>query len=160
MIQLSHPYMIIGKNIALTIRTFVSKVMFLLFNTMSRFVIAFLSRSKRLLISWLQSPSEVIWEHKKKKSVTASTFSPSICYDLSLFHVSFKSVFSLLSFTIIKRIFSSSSPSAIRVVASAYQRLLIFLLEILSPACESSSLAFHMVYSAHNLNKQSDNIQP
>ena len=65
MIQLSHPYMTIGKNIALTIRTFVSKVMFLLFNTMSRFVIAFLSRSKHLLISWLQSPSAVILEPPK-----------------------------------------------------------------------------------------------
>ena len=75
MIQLSHPYMITGKPIALTIWTFVGKVIFLLFNLLSRFVIAFLPRSKCLLILWLQSPSAVILEPKKIKSVTASTFS-------------------------------------------------------------------------------------
>ena len=64
-VQLSHPYMTTGKTIALTGRTFVSKVMSLLFNMLSRFVIAFLSRSKRLLISWLQSPSAVIWSPRK-----------------------------------------------------------------------------------------------
>ena len=79
MIQLSHPYMITGKPIALTIWTFVGKVIFLLFNLLSRFVIAFLPRSKCLLILWLQSPSAVILEPNKIKSVTASTFSPSIC---------------------------------------------------------------------------------
>ena len=77
MVQLSHPHMITGKNIALTIRTSVSKVMFLLFNTLSRFVIAFLPRSKQLLIAWLQSPSTVVLEPKKRKSVTALTFPPS-----------------------------------------------------------------------------------
>ena len=80
MIQLSHPYMTIRKTIALTIQTYVSKVMSLLFNTLSRFVTAFLPRSKRLLISWLQSPSAVILEPNRMKSVTASTFSPSICH--------------------------------------------------------------------------------
>ena len=70
----SHPYMTAGKTIALTIQTFVSKIMFLLFNTLSRFVIAFLSRSKCLLISWLQSPSTVILEPKKIKSATVSIF--------------------------------------------------------------------------------------
>ena len=65
MVQLSHPYMTIGKTVALTIETFVSKVMSLLFNTLSRFAIAFLPRSKHLLISWLQSPSAVILEPKK-----------------------------------------------------------------------------------------------
>ena len=75
MVQLSHPYMTVGKTIALTIWTFVGKVMSLLFNTLSRFVIAFLPRSKSLLILWLQSPSVVILEPKKIKSVTASTFS-------------------------------------------------------------------------------------
>ena len=65
MVQLSYPYMIIGKTIALTMRTFVSKVMSLLFNTLSRFVTALLPRSKRLLISWLQSPSAVILEPQK-----------------------------------------------------------------------------------------------
>ena len=70
-----------GKTIALTIWTFIGKVMSLLFNTLSRFVIAFLPRSKHLLISWLQSPSAVILEPKKIKSVTVSTFSLSICHD-------------------------------------------------------------------------------
>ena len=75
MVQISHPYMTAGKTIALTRWTFVSKVIFLLFNTLSRFVIAFLPRSKHLLISWLQSPSAVILEPKKIKSATVSTFS-------------------------------------------------------------------------------------
>ena len=70
------------KTIALTIQTFVSKVMFLLFNTLSGFVIAFLPRSKCLLILWLQSPSTVILEPKKRKSDTVSTFSPSICHEV------------------------------------------------------------------------------
>ena len=65
LVQLSHPYMTTGKTIALTRRTFVGKVMSLLFNMLSRFIIAFLPRSKHLLISWLQSPSEVIWSPKK-----------------------------------------------------------------------------------------------
>ena len=81
-VQLSHPYMTTGKAIALTIWTFVSKVMSLLFNMLSRLVIAFLPRSKRLLISWLQSPSAVILEPKKIKSVTVPTFSPSICHEV------------------------------------------------------------------------------
>ena len=76
MVQLSHPYMTTGKTIALSIWTFVGKVMSLLFNMLSRFVIALLPRSKCLLISWLQSPSAVILEPKKIKSVTVS---PSIC---------------------------------------------------------------------------------
>ena len=83
MVQLSHPYMTTGKIIALTIWTFVNKVMPLLFNTtLSRFVIAFLPRSKCLLISWLQQPSVVILEHKKIKSVTVSIVSPSICHEV------------------------------------------------------------------------------
>ena len=81
MVQLLHPYMTTEKTIALTRWTFVGKVMSLLFNMLSRFVIAFLPRSKCLLISWLQSPSAVILEPKRRKSVTVSTFSPSICHD-------------------------------------------------------------------------------
>ena len=81
-VQLSHPYMTTGKIITLTIRTFVSKVISLLFNMLSRFVIAFLPRIKHLLISWLQSPSAVILESKKIKSVTVSTFPPSICHEV------------------------------------------------------------------------------
>ena len=75
-------YMTIGKTIALTIWTFVGKVMFLLFNMLSRFVIAFLPRSNYLLISWLQSPSSVTLEPKKIKSVTVSTVSPSISHEV------------------------------------------------------------------------------
>ena len=81
MVQLSHPYMTTGKTIALTRRTFDGKVMSLLFNMLSRLVIAFLPRSKRLLISWLQSPSAVILEPTKIKSVTVSVVSPSICHE-------------------------------------------------------------------------------
>ena len=80
MIQLSHPYMTIGKTIVLTRWIFVGKVMSLLFNTLSRFAIALLPRSKRLLISWLQSPSAVILEPKKRTSVTVSIVFPSICH--------------------------------------------------------------------------------
>ena len=75
-VQLSHPYMITGKTIALTRRTFVGKVMSLLLNMLSRLVITFLSRRKHLLISWLQSPSAVIWSPPKIKSTTVSTVSP------------------------------------------------------------------------------------
>ena len=75
----SHPYMTTGKTIALTRWTFVSKVISLLFHILSRLVIDFLPRSKHLLISWLQSPSAVILEPKKKKSLTVSIVSPSIC---------------------------------------------------------------------------------
>ena len=96
MVQLSQLYLTMGNTIALTIHTFVSRVMSLLFNTLSRFVITFLPRSNHLLILWLQSPSTVILEPKKRKSVTASTFSPSSfahlpcsngarCHDLSFF---------------------------------------------------------------------------
>ena len=81
-VQLSHPYMTTGKTIALTRWTFVGKVMSLLFNMLSMLVIAFLPRSKRLLISWLQSPSAVILEPKKIKSDTVSTVSPSICHEV------------------------------------------------------------------------------
>ena len=82
MVQLSHPYMTTGKTIALTRRTFVGKVMSVLLNTLSRLVITFLPRSKRLLISWLQSPSAVILKPKKIKLVTVSFVSPSICHEV------------------------------------------------------------------------------
>ena len=115
---------------------------------LSKLVIAFLPRSKCLLISWLQSPSAVIFEPKKIKFVTASIISPYICHevmrlDAMLFvfqMLSFKPAFSLSSLTFIKRLFSSSSLSAIRVVSSAYLRLLIFLPAIMISACASSSL--------------------
>ena len=79
-VQLSHPYMTTGKTIALTRQTFVGQIMSLLFNMLSRLVITFLPRSKRLLISWLQSPSAVILEPPKIKSDTVSTVSPSISH--------------------------------------------------------------------------------
>ena len=127
-VRLSHPYMTTGKTIALTRRTFVGKVMSLLFNMLSRLVITFLPRSKRLLISWLQSPSAVILEPPKIKSDTVSTVSPSICHEVMgpdamifvFWMLSFKPTFSLSIFTFIKRLFSSSSLSAVRVVSSAY----------------------------------------
>ena len=133
MVQLSNPYMKnhTGKTIALTTWIFVYKVMFLLFNMVSKFVIAFLPRSKHLLISWQQSPSAVILEPEKIKCITASTFSPSVCHKVTALDAmififwmfSFKPAFSLSSFTLIKKLFSSSSLSAIRVVLSAYFRL-------------------------------------
>ena len=200
MVQLSHPYMTTGKTIALTIRTFVGKEMSLLFNTLSRLVIAFLPRSKRLLISWLQPPSTVIWEPRKivchcfhcspiylpwcdgirkgwQKGMTGDEtvgwphqldgyeFEQALgvgdeqgslaCYSpwgrkeldttewlnwtelmgpdtmiLVFWILSFKPAFSLSSFTFIKRLFSPSSLYAIRMVLSAYLRLLIFFLAI------------------------------
>ena len=81
-VHLSYPYTTTGKTIALTIWTFVGQVMSLLFNMLSRLVIAFLPRSKRLLISWLQSPSAVILEPKKLKSLTISIVSPTICHEV------------------------------------------------------------------------------
>ena len=133
---------------------------------LSRLVIAFLSRSKGLLISWLQSPSCRDLGVQENK-VSVSIFSPFIYHEgMGLDAIIL--VFGMLSlsqlfhspFTFIKRLFSSSSLSAIRVVSLAYLRLLIFLPAILIPACASSSLAFRMMYSAYKLNNQSDNIQP
>ena len=129
---------------------------------LSRLVITFLPRSKRLFITWLQSPSIVILEPPKIKSDTVSTVSPSISHEvmgpdatiLICWMLSFKPTFSLSYFTFIKRLFSSSSLSAIRVVSSAYLRLLIFLPTILIPVCVSSSPAFLMMYSAYKLNKR------
>ena len=167
MVQLSHPYMTTGKTIALTRQTFVGRVVSLLYNTLSRVVQVFLPRGKHLLISWLQSPSAVILEPKKIKSLTVFIVSSSICHEVMglvamifvFWMLSFRPSFSL-SFTFIKWLFSSSLLSAIRVVSSACLRLLIFLSSILIPACASFSPAFHMMYSAYKLNKQGDNIQP
>ena len=166
-VQLSHPYITTGKNMALTRQTFVGKVMSLLFNMLSRFVRAFLLRNKCLLISWLQLPSAVILEPPKIKSLTVFIVSPSICQEvmgpdamiLVFWMLSFKPTFSLSSFAFIKRVYTSSSLSAVRVVSSVYLRSLIFPLEILIPACAASSPAFLMMYSAYKLNKQDDNMQ-
>ena len=156
-----------GKTIALTRWAFVSKIISLLYNMLFRLVIAFLPRNKCLLISWLQSQSVLILEPKKIKFVTLPIVSPSFCHELMgldsmsfvFWVLSFMPAFSLSFFTFIKRVFSSSL-SAIRVVSSAYLRLLIFLPAILIPACASSSLTFIMMYSASKLNEQGDNIQP
>ena len=132
---------------------------------LSRLVIAFLPRSKHLLVSWLQLPSAVILEPKKIKSVTVSIVSASICHEVMgsdavifvfwmlTFKPTFHSPLSLLSK-------GSSSLSAIRVVSSVYLRLLIFLPAILIPTCALSSSVFPMMYSACKLNMQGDNIQP
>ena len=132
--QLSYPYMTTGKTIALTRRTFVGKVMSLVFNRLSRLVITFLPRSKHLLISWLKSQSAVILESRKIKSATVSTVSPSTYHEgmgpdamiLVFWMLSFKPTFSLSSFTFIKRLFNFSSLSAIKVVSSAYLRFWYF----------------------------------
>ena len=154
-----------GKARALIICRFVGKVMSLLFNTWCRFVTALLPRNKHLLISWLQSPSAVSLEPKKINSVTVSIFSPSLCHEVmrldtksSLFECWVLSQH-FHSLTFIKRLFSSSLFTAIRVVSPAYLRLLIFLLEILIPASDSSSTALLMMYSAKKWNKQGNNIQ-
>ena len=140
---------------------------------LSTFFIAFFQGAS-VLISWLQSPSTVILESKKIKSFTASIISPSICHEVmgqdamifvfwifkKLLDESFNLAFSLYSFTFVKRLFSSFSLSAIRVVSSAYLKLLIFLPAILIPVCDSSSPVFHMMYSVCKLNKQGDKIQP
>ena len=154
-----------GKTIDLTRWTFVGKVMSLLFNMLSMLVIAFLPRSKHLLISWLQAPSAVIFEPKKIKSATVS---PSISHEvmgpdamvLDFWMLSLKPTFSFSSLILTKRLFSSSSLSAIKVVSSAYLRLLLFPPAVLIPVCESSRLAFHIMYFPYKLNKQGDNIQP
>ena len=146
-VQLAHPHTTTGKTIALTPQTFVGKVMSLLFNMLPRLVIDFLTRSTCLLISWLQLLSAVIWEPKKIKSVTVSIIFPSICHEVMgpdamtfvFWMLSFKAAFSLSSFTFIKRLFSPSSLSAIRVVSSACLNLLIFLPVILIWPCASSS---------------------
>ena len=168
LVQLSQPYVTTRKTIALTRQTFVGKVMPLLFNMLSRFVISFLPRSKGLLISWLQPPSAVILKPKKIRSVTVFTVYPPICLEVMVLNAmifvfwmsSFKPAFSLSSRTFIKRLFSSFLLSAIRVMPSAYLRLLVFLLTVLIPVWASSSLTFFKMYSAYKLNKQGGNIQP
>ena len=166
-VQLSQLYMTRGKTIALTIPTFVGRGMFLLLNTLSRFVIAFLSRSNRL-ISWLQITICSDLRAQEKEICHYSTCPHSICHEvmglddmISIFLIfSFKLALSLSFFTFIKRLFSSSSLSAIRVVSSAYLRLLIILLPILITACNSSSPASLMMCSVYRLNKQGDSRQP
>ena len=160
-VQLSHPYMTTGKIISLTRWTFVGKLMSLLYNMLSRLVITFLPRSK---FSFNFMTAVTIWSDfgalKNKIShcfhcfpIYLSWSDGTRCHELSFLN-------SLSSFTFIKRLFNYSSLSAIRVVLSAYLRLLIFLLAILITAWASSSPVFLMMYFAYKLNKQGDNIQP
>ena len=141
-------------------RTFDVKVMSLLFNMLSRFVIAFLPRSNCLLISWLQSTSAEILEPKKTKSVT-TTFPPSICHVvmgvdamiLVFLIFSLNLAFSLPFFTLIKRLVPLCFVPLEWYVSSANLRLLMFLPPILIPACNSSSLTFLMMHSVYRLNR-------
>ena len=136
MVQLSRPCTATGNTMALTVRTSVGKVTSLLLNILSRFVIASLPRNKHLFISWLQSPSAVIFGAKKTKSVTVFTFSLSVnvCHEVMgpdaiiwvFLMLSFKANFSLSSLTLVEMLFSSSSLSAIIAVSSAYLRLWYF----------------------------------
>ena len=147
-----------GKTVALTRWTYVGKVMSLLFNMLSWFVIAFLPRSKHLLISWWQSPSTVILEPKKIKSVTVSI----------VYHLFFMKWWDQIPWStffecwVLSQFFHSPlslsprgplvPPSALGVVSSACLRLLIFLPAILIPAYASPSLAFCLMYSPYKLN--------
>ena len=139
-VQLSHPYLTTEKTIALTRWTSVCEIISLLFRLLSRLVITFLPRSKCVLFSWLQSLSVVILEPKKIKSVTVFPFiwhevmGPEAMI-LVIWMLSFRPTFSLSSFTFIKRLFSSSLLSAIRVVSSAYLRLSLIPPAIFIPAC-------------------------
>ena len=151
MVQLSHLYITTGKNHSFDYVDLCWEVISLLFNTLFRFVIAFLWRSKHLLISWLQ------WFRipRKENLSLLPLYTPSICHEmmgqdtmiLGFLMLSLELTFSLSFFTLIKKLFSSSSIFAIRVVSSAYLRLLIFLLAILILACDSSSPTLHIMKS-------------
>ena len=149
---------------ALTRWTFVGKVMSLLFNMMSRLVIAFLPRSKCLLISWLQSPSAVILEPPKIKSDTIPIVSPSICHEvigpdvmiLVFWMLSFKPTFSLSSFTFIKRLFGLHHKGGVICVSEVIN---ISTINLDSSLCFTQPNISHE-YSEYKLNKQGDNIQP
>ena len=139
--------------------------MSLLFNMPCRFVIAFLPRSKQVFN--LVTVNSDFGAQENKVSYCFHCFPIYLpwsdgtrCHDLSFLNVEFKASSSLSSFTFIKRLFSSSLLSAIRVVSSTYLRLLIFLPAFLIAAGVSSSLAFHIIYSAYKLNKQGDSIHP
>ena len=144
-----------GKTIALTIWTFVSKVRTLLFNTLSWFVIVFLQGASVYEFHGCSHRPQWFWS-PSKQNLSVSTFSPSICHEvmgpdaviLVSWLLSFKPAFSLSSFILIKRLFSSSSLFAISVVLSACLRFFIFLQQILILTCDSFSPAFCIMYSA------------
>ena len=163
MVWLSQLYMITWKDHSLDCTDLCQQSNVSAFSTLSRFVIAFLPRSNHFLISWLQSPSTVSLEPKKRKSVSTSTFSPSICREvmgldamiLVFLMFRFKLDFALSSFTLFKRFFSSALLSAIRVVPSAYLRLLMFVGPILIPACTSSFLVMFLAYKLNRVTADS-----
>ena len=148
--ELSHPHMTIGKTIVLTIETFVNKVMSLLFNMLSSYVTVFLPRNKCLFISWEQSPSAVILELRKIKSITISNISPSIFHEvmepdemiLIFWKMSFMPAFSLSSFTLIKRLFHFLFTFWHWSGIICISEVIVILLAILIPAWDSSSPAF------------------
>ena len=149
----SHIHQSDGKTIALTPGNFVGKVMSLLFNMLSMLVITFLPRWKASFNFLAEVTINSDFGAQENKCCHCFHFSSSICFevvgpDAMIFIFSmlnFQAAFALSSFSFIKRLFSSSLLSAFRVVSSAYLRLLIFLLEILIPACDSSSPAFLMM---------------
>ena len=151
MVQLSHPYMTTGKTIALTRQTFVGKVMSLLFNMLSRLVIAFLSRSKHRLILWLQSPSVVILEPKKIKSVTVSIASHLFAMKwwamiLVFWMLSFKPVF----FTLL---FQLHQEALWFLFAFCRKSVVIYISEVIdiSPSNLDSSLCFILPSMSHDI---------
>ena len=156
MVQLSQLYLTTGKTIALTIQTVVGKLMSLIFNMLSRLVIAFLWRREASFNFMAAVTIHGYFGAQESKICPCFLCFPIYLpwrdgtryHDLHFWMLSFKPAFSLSSFTFIKRLFSSSSLSAIRVVSSTYLRLLIFLLVILIPGCASSNLVFLMMYSA------------
>ena len=162
--------MTIGKTIALSIQTFVGKMMFLLFNMLSRYIIAFLQRSKNFLI--FMTAITVFSDFGAQENKACHWFccfpiylpwsDGTRCHDLSFFEgwVSSQLFQSLSPSTRDSLVLSLSLFFSFRVISSAYLRLLIFLLEIFIPACDSSRLAFLVMYSAYKLNKQGDNIHP
>ena len=172
MVQLSQPYITSGKTVALTIQTVVDRVMSLLFNTLSRFFHSFPTK-KQLFSDFIAAVTNCSnFRAQEEEICHCFLLSPSICYAVmgldamilvfSLFVLIFslKLALSFSSFTLIKRLFSLSSLSAIRVVSSAYLRLLMFLPPILFQACSSSNLALLMMSSAYRLNKQGDANSP
>ena len=153
MVQLSHPYMTTGKTIVLTIQTFVSRVVSLLLYLVHCLGLSQLSsQGTSVLISWFQSLSTVIWEPKKIRSLTTSTVSPSVCFEvmgldaiiLVFSMLSFKPAFSLSSYTFIKTLFSFSLLSAIRVVSSTYISDITWISAVvdISPSKLESTLLF------------------
>ena len=150
-----------GKTTALTTWTFVGKVMSLLFNTLSSFSAkeqaSFNFMSAVTTCSDFGAPKNNVCHCFHCVPIYLPWSDGTRCYDLSFLNAE---TFLLSSFTFIKRLFSSSSLSAIRVVSSAYLRSLIFLPAILIATCASPSPAFQMMYSAYKLNKQDDNTQP